>query len=630
VSALSGSCQLIILGDFNAQNELWGSTRSNPSGVALGKFIANSAFRFLNDGSGTRISASFNHRSVPDISFTDCSDFVFGWSVGEDSMGSDHLPVSIVLSNGNVFRRGFVSSAFSDVPKKPELSLVNFDKSLFPLLVEGRINSVSSGIGLLDPLHSWYDLILECAIRAGAVLHDGLGNKTECIKGEISSLPIRLSRSKHGSGNRSLWWDKECEILVNKRKFAFKKLAKCPSKENLFNYRSISSLVRKGLQRKKRESFRDFVKGLNMTLDPRKFWDAVKKFKNSHYFKANETCNFSKQEEISSYISKLAPLGQASDMPSFKSNHFPTFFNHKIQLEELKDIIESVNLGGSPGPDLVSYSIIKLIPDIGLRRLGEIFEEILSGKFFPELWRNYTVVLLQKPAKRDFRPIALASCLLKVLERIVKRRLERFFELDYQIPNSQYGFRKGRSCEDCLSLINLEIYKSFLSRERLGALFLDIRAAYDNVIPSILLETIDNLKIPIGYKKFIGNILNLRHIEIYESGFLQGKRTLYRGLPQGSVLSPILFSLYIRDIIYVVPYNCKIIQFADDIAILCRDSAVDRIFSSLSSTFDKLDDWLSLRGLELLFRKHSLSFFIDLEIGYFRRELECREDLSRD
>jgi len=78
---------------------------------------------------------------------------------------------------------------------------------------------------------------------------------------------------------------------------------------------------------------------------------------------------------------------------------------------------------------------------------------------------------------------------------------------------------------------------------------LDIRAAYNNVIPSILLDIINNLKIPLGYKKFIGNILNYRYIEIYESGFLQGNRTLFRGLPQGSVLSPLLFNLYIKDII---------------------------------------------------------------------------------
>jgi len=99
------------------------------------------------------------------------------------------------------------------------------------------------------------------------------------------------------------------------------------------------------------------------------------------------------------------------------------------------------------------------------------------------------------------------------------------------IPDAQFGFRKGRSCEDCLSIINLEIQKAFITKEKLSALFLDIRAAYDNVIPSILFEIVNNLKIPLGYKIFIKNLLNFRHIEIFESGIFQGKRTLFKGLP---------------------------------------------------------------------------------------------------
>jgi len=118
------------------------------------------------------------------------------------------------------------------------------------------------------------------------------------------------------------------------------------------------------------------------------------------------------------------------------------------------------------------------------------------------------LLLIQKPSKRDFRPIALAFCVLKILERIVKRRLERFFELDYLIPELQFGFRRGRSCDDCLSLINLEIHKSFISREKIGALFLDIKAAYE-------FDSINNLKILIGYKIFIENLLNFRHVEIF-------------------------------------------------------------------------------------------------------------------
>jgi len=77
----------------------------------------------------------------------------------------------------------------------------------------------------------------------------------------------------------------------------------------------------------------------------------------------------------------------------------------------------------------------------------------------------------------------------------------------------------------------------------MGATFLDIKAAYDNVNPSILFNVVNDLKIPKGYKLFIQNLIDYRFINIYESNKFQGTRTLFKDLPQGSVLSPLLFNL---------------------------------------------------------------------------------------
>jgi len=206
ISVLSDSSHFIILGDFN---KAWGLTRSNPSGVALSKFLANSPLRFLNDGSGTRVSASLNYVSVPDITITNCTDQDFRWTVGEDPMGSDHLPVTVIFSNRITLSEACVPPFDYNTPKKPKLSLNNFDKDFFPLIVREGMNTLSLDHCLVDPLQSWYDLILECAIRAGAVLPDGLGNKTEYIGGKISTLPLRKStRVKYKACHNSPWWDR--------------------------------------------------------------------------------------------------------------------------------------------------------------------------------------------------------------------------------------------------------------------------------------------------------------------------------------------------------------------------------------------------------------------------------------
>jgi len=133
---------------------------------------------------------------------------------------------------------------------------------------------------------------------------------------------------------------------------------------------------------------------------------------------------------------------------------------------------------------MLNNSILKLIPDKDLFNLLRIFERILKGKFYPEIWRKFIVILLRKPSGEDFRPISLASCILKILERLVKRRIERFMEMDYIIPDTQFG----RSCEDCLAILNLEIYNAFVKGEYVRALFLDIKSAYDKAVRFYLIS----------------------------------------------------------------------------------------------------------------------------------------------
>jgi len=123
---------------------------------------------------------------------------------------------------------------------------------------------------------------------------------------------------------------------------------------------------------------------------------------------------------------------------------YPSFFDFKFNLIELKEIINSLRDKSSSGPDMINNFILKLIPD---PRLLDIFELIMKGKFYPVIWKKFIVILLKKPSKEEYRPISLASCVLKVLERLVKRKLERYIEMDCLIPESQYGFRKGKSCD---------------------------------------------------------------------------------------------------------------------------------------------------------------------------------------
>jgi len=94
---------------------------------------------------------------------------------------------------------------------------------------------------------------VDCSLKAGVILYDGLRNKKVYNKEILITVPLKkLNNNKYKTDYNSSWRDKECAILINKRKWAYKKLSKCPSRKNLVNYRNISSYVRKELHKKKR------------------------------------------------------------------------------------------------------------------------------------------------------------------------------------------------------------------------------------------------------------------------------------------------------------------------------------------------------------------------------------------
>jgi len=108
-----------------------------------------------------------------------------------------------------------------------------------------------------------------------------------------------------------------------------------------------------------------------------------------------------------------------------------------------------------------------------IQKLLIVFNKILHDASFPIMWRKYDIVLLSKSNKKDFRPIALSSCVLKLLEKLIEIRLERLVELDNLFPGHQYGFQKGRSCDDCIALLLLNLYKGFIHHDPVKVLLLD-------------------------------------------------------------------------------------------------------------------------------------------------------------
>ena len=203
--------------------------------------------------------------------------------------------------------------------------------------------------------------------------------------------------------------------------------------------------------------------------------------------------------------------------------------------------------------------------------LVAIFSASLQLCFLPHQWRCADVSAVPKPggdpsSPKGFRPISLLSCISKVLERIVTDRLTFTLEARLQLSAQQFGFRRTRSTEWALWNFVHAAGLTLKARRQTVLLSLDIQSAYDRVWHEGLLEKLSTAGVPLGLLGWIGAFLRDRQARL-SVGASTVSQPLSLGVPQGSPLSPILFLVFIDDLLQTLEPLASVQAFADDIVI---------------------------------------------------------------
>jgi len=200
------------------------------------------------------------------------------------------------------------------------------------------------------------------------------------------------------------------------------------------------------------------------------------------------------------------------------------------------------------------------------------------------------------------------SCFLKILEKMIYRRLAWIVETQFLLPEFQAGFRTSRSCMDNLITLTNRIHWGFMRRMSTIAVFLDIAGAFDNVILSNLIKDLREIGFPVKTCKFIENLLIERKIYSIHNGILQPPLISHKGTPQGSILSPILFNIYLRKI-SAFHQDTQILQYADDIVLFSGLPDVIASRNSLVASLESIHQYLRQRGLDLTPHKSKILTF---------------------
>ena len=289
-------------------------------------------------------------------------------------------------------------------------------------------------------------------------------------------------------------------------------------------------------------------------------------------------------------------------------------YNKAFSVQELQAAIVASG-STSVGPDQLHYDFFRHLPESTLLQILQAFNSLWQQHTFPESWHESIIIALQKPGKdrtdpNNYRPIALTSCLGKLLERMVGKRLTSTLETRHLISKFQCGFRPNHSPIDHLVRLETDIRQGFKNKQHTVVIFLDIKKAYDMVYKPALIQKIHKLGFRGHMAYYLCNFLSgTRRVRVRLRSIYSAFHDLQNGLPQGSCLSPILFNIFIDDLFDDLPLQIRYSLFADDAALWCTNADCDISVSRLQTGLSRLENWSRMNGLSFSAEKSASMVF---------------------
>ena len=220
-----------------------------------------------------------------------------------------------------------------------------------------------------------------------------------------------------------------------------------------------------------------------------------------------------------------------------------------IREDEMDDAIKSIRNGKAAGIDGIYPDMITHLGPKAREWLAKAMTDVGNKGNYPHIWKQARVIAILKPGKpatdpSSYRPISLLCCLYKLLERILLTRLTPYMEP--QIPIEQAGFRQQRSTTEQVIALTSLIETGFERNDKTGAVLIDLSAAYDTVWTGGLMLKLAKIIPCRKTLRLLSTMTGTRHFHVILGGSPNKTRKLKNGVPQGSVLAPALFSIYIK------------------------------------------------------------------------------------
>lgn len=265
--------------------------------------------------------------------------------------------------------------------------------------------------------------------------------------------------------------------------------------------------------------------------------------------------------------------------------------------DEVKSTILGLRMDAAVGWDGISARLLRACLPKLLPVITHICNSAISSGCFPKVFKKAVVHPIHKSGDKysvnNYRPISILPIMSKILEKIINKRLMHYLEAQNILASNQYGFRRGKSTEDAVASLVDHVVANLDKGTKCLGVFIDLSKAFDTIFIPYLLSKMNTIGIRGIPYKMLEDYLSDRTQYVKIHNLISNSQKINFGVPQGSILGPTLFLIYINDLCKLSLTNCSIFTYADDTALLIKGNNWSEIFMNAENALRSVRCWFS-------------------------------------